>query len=438
MRGRDFFTGSKMYKRDNKGGKWQGILYYKDKNGKQRQKSKLFTRSKRESQQMFEEWKRELNEQMRVTPDVSRAIPMSTKTVRDRVGDYLRYLEDVVAMGNLEQSTYTNKKFCAETYIYREPIAELPYESLTKEEVIEWITSMLEKGLSANTLKIPLGILRQTYKWDMQNGKIKSSPLTYIRTPKWEVKPVNYATDKTLKKLNVLIAKKYENQRQRRPAVGFMMALYMGLRSEEICGLRWKDVHFTTYDWVTPSGYKMNLKEAYVNITNVIARNKGKPYAKPTKTSSSTRQVPMPKEVESTLLDYREKKLSEYGVSEPEPDWYVLGEKEKFYNPNDLGAAFTRMAKKNNLRGSEGRNVTLHGLRDTHATLAIQSKAVDVKTLSGIMGHKDVATTLRMYTGYGDEKVKRDSIATVAKVINQKSHVNQNMNVRGDSDTCQT
>ena len=63
---------------------------------------------------------------------------------------------------------------------------------------------------------------------------------------------------------------------------------------------------------------------------------------------------------------------------------------------------------------------------------------MDIKTLSGIMGHKDVATTLRMYTGYGDEKVKRDSIVTVAKVISQKSHVNPNMNARGDSSTHQT
>lgn len=425
MNGRDFYTGSKIYWRKNRG-KWQGILYYKDDNGKQRQKGIMLTPKKRESQEMFEKIKAELNEQMRINPNVSEAIPMSSKTVRDRVGDYLRYLESVVAMGNLELTTYTNKRFCAETYIFREPIADVPYERLSKEDVIEWITSVMGRGISANTIKTPLGVLRQTYKWDIEQGKIKSSPLAYVKTPKWEVKPVNYATDRTLKNLMPLIEKKYQNKRQRKPAVGFMLALYMGMRSEEICGIRWKDVNFTTYDWVFPDGRKMGKHEGYISITNVIARNKGKAYAKPPKTSSSTRKLPMPKEIEDVLLDYMDKTREEYGVDELEPNWYVLGNKDRFYNPNDLGAAFTRLAKKHQLIGSEGRTVTLHGLRDTHATLAVQSKAVDIKTLSAIMGHADVATTLRMYTGYGDERVKRDSVNTVAQVINRKSWVNPN------------
>lgn len=425
MKGRDFYTGSKIYWRENRG-KWQGVLYYQDKNGKQRQKAIMLTAKKRESQEMFEKIKAELNEQMRVNPDVSKAIPMSSKTVKDRVSDYLNYLEDIVAMGNLEQSTLSNKRNNAELYIYREPIADLPYESVTKNDVIEWITSVMGKGIASSTLNTAIGVLRQTYSWDVEHGIIKHSPMTYVKSPKKPVKPVNYATDVSLKRLNVQIGRKLKDKRQRRQAIGFMMALHMGLRGEEICGLRWKDIHFTSFDYETPNGYKVNLQPAYASIRNVIARNRGKPYAKHPKTNASDRDVPMPDEIEVLLLKYRDYWCKEHGVSMPNPNWYVFGEKEEFYNPRLLSGAFTYLARKYNLIGSDGRYLTLHGLRDTHATVAVQSKAVDIKTLSGIMGHADVATTLRMYTGYGDEKVKREGVTKVSEIINRKSWINPN------------
>jgi len=41
--------------------------------------------------------------------------------------------------------------------------------------------------------------------------------------------------------------------------------------------------------------------------------------------------------------------------------------------------------------------ITFHGLRHTNATLLI-SQGIDPRTVSGRLGHKDVSTTLNIYT----------------------------------------
>lgn len=423
VKGRDFYTGSKIYWRENRK-KWQGVLYYKDKNGKQKTKSITLTSKKRESQEMFEKIKAELNEQMRVTPEVSKAIPMSSKTVRDRVGDYLRHLEDVVAMGNLEQSTLTNKRENATLYLLCEPIADMEYKSVTKDDVIDWITSVLDRGISVNTLNTSIGVLRQTYNWDLEQGKIASSPMTYVKSPKKTQKPVNYATDETLKRLNVYLDERLEKNPGDKIAICFKITPHTGLRGEELCGLRWKDVHFTTYDMeIKQTGEKRGKHPGYLTINTAIARNKGKPYVKETKTESGTRVLPMSLEVETILERYRDYTCLRYGVEIPNPNWFVFGEKEKFYNPSNLGNQFTYTARKQNLIGSDGRYLTLHGLRDTYATISVHSNAVDIKTLSSIMGHADAVTTLRRYVGYGDDRVKREAMTKVSKEIERKSLV---------------
>ena len=97
----DYFKGSKLYWRENRK-QWQGILYYTDESGKQKQKSKLFGSKKRSAQQAFEEWKAELNRKARLVAPKELIRESKDKTVGDRVLEHLEYLETEAANGNIE------------------------------------------------------------------------------------------------------------------------------------------------------------------------------------------------------------------------------------------------------------------------------------------------------------------------------------------------
>ena len=63
------------------------------------------------------------------------------------------------------------------------------------------------------------------------------------------------------------------------------------------------------------------------------------------------------------------------------------------------------------------RRITFHGLRHTFATLSLKY-GVDVKTLSGALGHCDAGFTLSTYT-HATEGMKRFAADTIGSVISQ-------------------
>ena len=178
-------------------------------------------------------------------------------------------------------------------------------------------------------------------------------------------------------------------------AIAFV--LMTGLRVGELCGLRWKDIDgdiFTVNQTVRrapnmePGGKKTTIQTA-----------------KP-KTKTSIRQIPISAKARALLDAQRKHQVQErlhYGAC-----W------------TDNGLVFTAMLG----TPLEVRNISrtlylsleaigaaqrgIHALRHTFATRAIES-GMDVRTLSEILGHADVATTLRLYV-HSSMEAKRNSI----------------------------
>lgn len=409
MKGRDFFTGSKIYKRENRG-KWQGVLYYKDESGKQRQKSRLFTANKRESQELFEDWKRELNEQMRVLPEVSRAIPMSSKTVGDKVAEYLKHLESDVAAGRMEQSTLTSKAKTAELYIYREDISKIPFTKLSKEDINAWTMALADRGISTTTMRTPFSLIRQVYTQELERGTIHVSPFQHLRTPSRAYHPINYATEDAMHKLLNKLDEDWKANRGDTNLTSYYLALFLGLRGEEVSGLKWKDITFA---------FESNIGFGYVQINQVVARNQGRPYVKKAKTQSSQRDIPLSGVIERILMQRYQVVCAQEDVEKPNPNWFVTGTRDRFKSPELPTYNFTRYCKRNGILGSEGKPLSMHCLRDTFATITLQKKAMDIKTLSGILGHSSVTTTLNLYAGYGDDMTKLSGMDATAKAMKE-------------------
>lgn len=146
-----------------------------------------------------------------------------------------------------------------------------------------------------------------------------------------------------------------------------------GVRIGELCGLKMKDISLAektlAVNRTVQRIYNKQKQKSYINI--------GLP-----KTSSSVRTIPLP----SLLVNIVRKFYTE------NPEHYFLTGKTSPTEPRTYRQFFFRFLKRNNLK-----QVKFHEIRHTFAVRCIEIPDFDVKSLSEILGHKNVSFTLNVY-----------------------------------------
>ena len=159
-----------------------------------------------------------------------------------------------------------------------------------------------------------------------------------------------------------------------------LLALYTGLRIGELCALQWGDIfNGRIYVSKTMQRIRMNSGKTEVVVT-------------PPKTDKSNRCVPIP----SFLLPIVERFKMQSG-------YVIRQDNGKFVEPRLMQIKFSQRIKAYGIRQTH-----FHTLRHTFATRCIES-GMDVKTLSEILGHSDVKTTLNKYV-HSSFELKQTSI----------------------------
>lgn len=158
-----------------------------------------------------------------------------------------------------------------------------------------------------------------------------------------------------------------------RKTAGILIALMTGLRIGELCGLQVKDISLSD-----------NVITVNRTVQRIFDKKKGSSYINvgPPKTLSSARTIPIP-----SLLGNIIKKFYT-----DNPNHYFLTGKTKPTEPRTYRQYFARFLKRNNLK-----SVKFHEIRHTFAVRAIEIPEFDIKSLSEIMGHKNVSFTLNVY-----------------------------------------
>jgi integrase len=158
-----------------------------------------------------------------------------------------------------------------------------------------------------------------------------------------------------------------------RRTAGILLALFTGLRIGELCALQMKDIDLT--------GKTLSVRKTLQRIYDAKG-GKTRLHIGPPKTQTSNRTIPLP-----SLLTIP---LTKFITDNPEH--YFLTAKSKPTEPRTYRQFFSRFLKKHNLP-----KMRFHEIRHTFAVRAMEIPEFDIKSLSEILGHKNVSFTLNVY-----------------------------------------
>lgn len=182
-----------------------------------------------------------------------------------------------------------------------------------------------------------------------------------------------------LKELSILNPEQQKNleeilTKQINPTtIGILLSLYTGMRIGEICALTWENIDFETKI--------IHVRHTIARVGTEGNKTRTKLIVDTPKTRASKRDIP----ISSRLLPYLKK--AKKAANSP----YVASETATFVSPRTYEYRYHRIFS---LCGVH--SVNYHALRHTFATRCIEA-GVDVKSLSEILGHANVAITLNTY-----------------------------------------
>lgn len=382
--------------RERGDGRWQARFYYKD-GDKWKEVSRSFkATSRRAAKKRADEIKEELEHAAQAADSPGLApLPEEDMTVE---GFLRRFVDGLESSGQIEKTTAADYRASAE-HASRH-LAGRRIDELTGEMILDWQDKLLnEDGLCSDSVAKDHRLLKQALSYAVEIGALGRSPFTKsVRAPKRRRREPNALDDEGRRKLLGALDGMVDSEL----TLGVRLGLSAGLRREEICGLRWRDVDFG---------------EGTIRVRNAVTEANGKTYEKAPKSASSRRDVPLEPDLARRLRAKHDALLPAVGKAKL-AGWYVLGN-ERWYLPSRLGKEFSALAKALDLVGTAGTRVCLHDLRHTYATFLI-ARGVDVKTVSSLMGHADATVTLNVYAS-ADPSARRRAAEVVASAMAERA-----------------
>lgn len=255
-------------------------------------------------------------------------------------------------------------------------------EFITEAQVQRFVLQKLEIGLSQKSITDVLICLKMTVKF----GK-KQRLFDY---DEWEV--IYPSNSKKNTKLEVLTKAEHKKildyivSNFNFKNLGIYICLCTGIRIGEVCGLTWEDI---------------NLEDQIIYVRRTIQRiysaepgNKKKTQLiiDTPKTQTSRREIPMAPDLVKMVKNIKKLVNDSY---------YVISNDKKPIEPRTYRCYYKLLMKELDMP-----SLKFHGLRHTFATRCIESRA-DIKTVSTILGHANITTTLNIYVHPNNEQKKK-------------------------------
>ena len=297
---------------------------------------------------------------------------MSNKTIREIAVAWKEYKRPYV-----KQSTMAAYVLILENHI-------IPCfgdsDSLHEKEVQAFVLQKLEKGLSIKSVKDILIVLKMVMKFGVKNE--------WMNYCEWDIKYPTTSANKELEVLSVANHKKILDYIQSHftfTGLGIYVSLSTGLRIGEICALKWSDINVAEGTiTVSRTIERIYIIEGDKKHTELIINSP--------KTKNSCREIPMSKELLAIIKPLK-KVVND--------DFYVLTNDEHPTEPRTYRNYYNKLMAKLGIP-----KLKYHGLRHSFATRCIEA-GCDYKTVSVLLGHSNISTTLNLYVQPNMEQKKR-------------------------------
>ena len=235
-------------------------------------------------------------------------------------------------------------------------------------------------GLAPKTVRNIHQMIGSAYNLAMEQKLVTRNPTQGCALPKVEHKEMKTLTADQLSAF-------FQEARDSGVFALYYIDLTTGLRRGELLGLKWSDI---------------DLEKGDLRVQRQIGRIDGKIIEMPLKTKNAYRTLPLSADAISVLMQQRRKT----GNSE----WVFPSPTGGPMSPDSVLHMLHRVLKRAGLP-----KVRFHDLRHTFATLALQN-GVDIKTVSGMLGHFSAGFTLDTYA-HVTTSAKREAAKTMGNLL---------------------
>ncbi|RZK40905.1 MAG: site-specific integrase [Pedobacter sp.] len=247
-------------------------------------------------------------------------------------------------------------------------------------EVQEFVLQKLANGLSQKTIKDILIVLKMILRFATKNKWLASKQFDIQFPTEREKHFVEVLSRANQKKVMNYVQEHFTFRN-----LGIFVCLSGGMRIGEICALSWEDI---------------DIDNGVIHIRKTLQRiytieddhRKTELILDTPKTKNSIREIPMSRDLIKLLKPIR--KIMN-------PNFFVLTNDTKPTEPRTYRTYYKSLMQHLDLP-----NLKFHSLRHSFATRCIESKC-DYKTVSVLLGHANISTTLNLYVHPNLEQKKK-------------------------------
>ena len=285
---------------------------------------------------------------------------------------------------HIKQSTKTIYQSYSNKHL-KPKLGKIRLKKLTR-DILQKFFNELSGELSAKTVRAIYSMVKLCLQTAYEK-QLVGLIVDKIRLPKTIDKSVKVLTVQEQRRLEEVI--EFENKTN---DIGILICLYTGIRIGELCALRWENVSLDRKI--------MTINKTIYRVSNKEGTNKTKIIFSTPKSLNSERDIPIPE-----FLTLKLRKIHKNSG-------FVISRNGHYIEPAVYRRRYKKLLEKANIE-----YMTFHSTRHTFAVRALEV-GVDVQTLSEILGHSSVATTLKFY-GHSLPEHKRNQMELIGSLFLQ-------------------
>lgn len=303
---------------------------------------------------------------------------VSSKEGSMSLDQFYAYWLDNYAKIHLEPTTITFRQ-----NLYQRigaALGHLKLCNIKKRHVVEFVKKLSQKNspstgkpLSGIYVKRHLDFLRLLFNYAIELEFISVNPADNVKVPKASAHKKEMPTEQDFATFLTAV----ENHPNVKYRLWVALAFMLGLRKEEIFGLKWSDID-------------TDNKTISIQRAVVYTPSEGT-IVKDTKTKNSTRSLPLPDSIVKLVVEWRREQLRKKVVFINKDCFVFSTFRGTVASPWTFNSFLTTLSNKLGIP-----RITPHVLRHMYGTYLLAA-GINIATISSLMGHADSSFTLSRY-----------------------------------------